>query len=443
MIAAFPIAPEEFAGLMSRLGPFEAAPALALAVSGGADSMALALLASAWAAGRGGTATALIVDHRLRHGSTAEAELTRERLHARGIAAEILTRTGDAPPADIQAFARQARYGLLTRWCRDKGVLHLITAHHREDQAETLLLRLARGSGLAGLAAMPEIAHLDTCRLLRPFLNIAPSRLRATLRAVDAEWVEDPSNTNDAFARVRLRNHAGNLAALGFDPARLAATAHHLGRARAAIEDQVARLLAASVVLHPAGFATLALPGFVSASPEIALRALAALVTCIGGQSVTPRLERLEALRTALSAAGATARTLSGCRIVSRGDTGLVFREFAAIAPARALDGPRIRWDGRFLIQLAGAPPPLDDLTIGALGMEQLATVKRLVLGGGKDIPARVWPTLPTLRRQGTILAVPHLAWAAPEAADVIGPFDVLARFCPERALTECGFTVV
>jgi tRNA(Ile)-lysidine synthase len=428
---------------MARLAPFERAPALALAVSGGADSIALALLASAWAAERGGTVTALIVDHRLRPESTAEAELTRTRLSARGIPAEILTRCGEAPASDLQAFARDARYELLTRWCREHGVLHLITAHHRDDQAETLLLRLARGSGLTGLAAMPAIAHLESCRLLRPLLSIPPARLRATLHAADQSWIEDPSNGNEAFARVRLRNNARQLTALGLDPARLATTAGHLGRARVAIEDQVARLLASSTAIHPAGFAILTRPEFVAAAPEIALRALAAVITCIGGQAVTPRFERLEALRAALLGEAFRPRTLSGCRIVPQRGGVLVFRELAAVAPPLPLALAPTRWDNRFVVTVSGPGIRHDMLEVGALGFALSDHLKRLEGIGGQDIPARVWPTLPTVRWKGTILAVPQLAWAAPEAADEIGPFDVLARFSPERAMTECGFTVV
>ncbi len=443
MTSAFPLTADEFAQLMERLAPFESAPALALAVSGGADSMALALLAAAWASSRGGTVTALIVDHRLRSEATAEAELTRARLSARGIAVEILTRAGAAPSADLQAFARDARYALLTGWCREHGVLHLVTAHHRDDQAETLLLRLARGSGLAGLAAMPGIAHLDACRLLRPLLSVPPARLRATLQEAGQPWVEDPSNSNEAFARIQLRNNAARLAALGLDSARLAATAGHLGRARAAIEDQVARLLAKCVSIHPAGFATVTLPELVAASPDIALRALAAVITCIGGQAVTPRFERLQALRSALIGEAFRPRTLSGCRIVPQRGTILVFRELAAIAPPLPVGREPSRWDNRFLITLSGRGECDDTLAVSALGAEQSDRLRRLKGIGGEDIPARVWPTLPTVRRKGTILAVPHLACAASEAADEIGPFDVMARFSPERAMTECGFTVV
>jgi tRNA(Ile)-lysidine synthase len=433
----------EFAGLMDRLEPFEAAPALALAVSGGADSMALALLASAWANNRGGSVTALVVDHGLRPDATAEAQLTQARLRDRGIVTQILTRTGPVPSGDLQAFARRARYRLLGQWCRDQGILHLVTAHHRDDQAETLLLRLARGSGLAGLAAMPPITDLASCRLLRPFLGIPSNRLRATLLGAGWSWCEDPSNRNEAFARVRVRNSAHHLEALGLDPARLAATASHLGRARAAIEEQVARLLAAAVMIHPAGFAALDRQAMLAAPSDVTLRALASVVTCIGGQAVTPRFERLDGLRTAIEGQGFRPRTLAGCRIAPERGAILVFRELAAVAAPATLDNAPIRWDNRFVVSHLGKNPAPASLSVGALGPEDADILKRLPDLASVDIPRRVWPTLPTLRRQGTILEVPHLDWAAPKTADETGIEGLVARFCPRRALTGSGFSVV
>jgi tRNA(Ile)-lysidine synthase len=242
--AGAPLTGDEFARLLAPLGPFEPAPHLAVAVSGGADSLALALLADFWARERGGSVTALTVDHRLRPGSTDEAERVRAWLSARGIAHRILTWLGPYPLTDLQAAARAARYRLLADWCRDAGVLHLLIAHHRDDQAETLLLRLGRGSGAAGLAGMAALVEQPDCRLLRPFLSVPPARLRATLDALDQPWIEDPSNRNPVFARVRLRVARQMLDGLGLSPARLADTAGHLGRARAALEAATDALLA-------------------------------------------------------------------------------------------------------------------------------------------------------------------------------------------------------
>ena len=139
---------------MAAFGPFEAAPHIAVGCSGGPDSMALALLADHWARSRGGGITALVVDHGMRPDSAREAQTVCAWLAEDGIDAVTLTWPGPRPASDRQAAARRARYIRMRRWCREAGVLHLLLGHHRADQAETFLLRLARGSGVDGLAAM-------------------------------------------------------------------------------------------------------------------------------------------------------------------------------------------------------------------------------------------------------------------------------------------------
>jgi tRNA(Ile)-lysidine synthase len=187
--AAAPVSDAEFAAAIGRLGPFEPAPDLAVAVSGGADSLALTLLADRWARACGGRITALTVDHRLRAESGDEARRVGAMLGARGIAHEILVWHGPYPLHDLQAAARAARYRLLGDWCRARHVLHLLTAHHQDDQAETLLLRLGRGSGLAGLAGMAPLVEEAHWRLLRPLLDLPAARLRATLEQTGQDWI--------------------------------------------------------------------------------------------------------------------------------------------------------------------------------------------------------------------------------------------------------------
>src|SRR5690242_4383018 len=172
-----PVGAAEFAALMARFEPFEARPRLAVAVSGGADSMALVLLARDWAEVRGGALTALTVDHRLRKAAAAEAVQVGRWLAERGIDHQVLVRDDGHGSGGVQAAARDARYRLLEAWCRKTGALHLLVGHHREDQAETLLLRLARGSGVDGLAGMAMLAERAACRVLRPLLGVARARL--------------------------------------------------------------------------------------------------------------------------------------------------------------------------------------------------------------------------------------------------------------------------
>ncbi|HTO81022.1 MAG TPA: tRNA lysidine(34) synthetase TilS [Methylomirabilota bacterium] len=428
---------------MQVLGPFEARPRLGVAVSGGSDSMALALLAAGWAQSHGATITALTVDHGLRREAAAEARRVGRWLGERGIRHRILRWRPDAGApfaGGVQAAARAARYRLLADWCRRHGVLHLALAHHQEDQAETFLLRLARGSGLAGLAAMAPVTERDGVRLLRPLLLVPRARLRATLAAAGQAWIDDPSNANRAHARVRMRALIPSLAAEGLDAARLAATAGRLGRARAAIDDAVADLLAAASAIFPAGYLSLDPAALAAAAAEVSLRALARCLTTIGGAGYGPRLERLERLHAAIrGSALASAATLGGCRIVPRRGRLLICREPAAAREAIAVrSGETVSWDGRFVVTVApvnrGARPR--SLTVKLLGAAGWAAVAADNPDLRKHaLPPPVRPGLPALWDGARVACVPHLDYCRTGVK-----VRVSAVFAPEVPLAPTRF---
>jgi tRNA(Ile)-lysidine synthase len=426
---------DAFAALMAPFGPFEPAPRLAVAVSGGADSLALVLLAAEWARARGGDVVALTVDHGLRSGSAAEAAQVAEWLAVPGVSHHILGWTGLKPSADLQAQAREARYGLLGEFCRSAGILHLLLAHHREDQAETLLLRLGRGSGLDGLAAMPCERATRWGRLIRPLLDIPRQRLRATLEARGQSWIEDPSNRNPDFARVRLRRLMPDLAAEGVEPPRLAATATRLGRARAALESAMAEAAARYVELTPAGYALCHAPAFSSLPEEIGLRLLARLILVVGGGGHGPRLERLERLYGLLRGGLAKAHTLGGCSLVPYDDGILVCRETARMAPPVSLNpGETLLWDGRFLVHVAEDAP--SGLSLGGLGPVGWRRLCRMAAGQRLlPLPSCVRPTLPALFGEDGISAVPHLGYNPRGAMAALRRLDA----APSWTLTASG----
>jgi tRNA(Ile)-lysidine synthase len=309
-----PIRGAEFSRLMAALGPFEDRPTIAAAVSGGADSMALILLLDRWARARGGAAIALTVDHRLRPAATAEARQVAAWLAARGIAQRSLTwaHGGARPRSALQAQARLARYRLLAGWCRRRGVLHLALAHHAGDQAETVLMRLARGAGIDGLAGMSASLARDGVRVIRPRLLSDPLRLRASLAAAGQDWIEDPSNRDERFERVRWRRLVPPDQRL---PIALAAA--EIGAERRRREHDLADLLARAR-LTPGGDLDLPLAPLLAAPPALALAALARCLIAVGGQTYPPRRASLERLLAGL-AAGGPARTLGGCRVPVRG----------------------------------------------------------------------------------------------------------------------------
>ena len=408
--------PAEFDHLMQAVGPFESRPRMAVAVSGGSDSMALALLAAGWVARRRGAITAITVDHGLRPEAGAEARQVGRWLRARGIPHRILRwrPPAGALPGGLQAAARAARYGLLADWCRRHGVLHLALAHQQEDQAETLLLRLARGSGLDGLAAMAPIAERAGLRLIRPLLAVPRARLRATLAEAQQPWIDDPSNDDPAHARIRMRRLMPALAAEGLEAARLAATAAHLARARAAIDDAVATLLAQAAAVFPAGYVRLDADVLKSAPAEVSLRALARCLMAVGGREYVPRLDRLERLHARIGRSGAT---LGGCLVVPHRGAVLVCREpDMAVEELAIAPGGSVLWDGRYRITLAsrGRPRRLGRLVVRRLGAEGWASLARRHPHLRRhSIPPAVRPSLPALWGARGVVAVPHLDIAA------------------------------
>ncbi len=444
---AAPFGGEEFAGLMARLAPFEPDPRIAVAVSGGADSLALTVLLHDWARARGGTVTALTVDHDLRPESAAEAAFVARTLAPLGLEHRVLRWSGVKPGSNVQAAARRARYDLLVRWCARRGLLHLALGHHLDDQAETLLLRLGRGSGLDGLAAMAAVVELPSLRLLRPLLGVPKARLSATLSMRGLSWIEDSGNRDPAQARARIRLLMPGLAKEGLTAARLAAAAGHLGRARAALDLAIGRILARAVAIHPAGFARLEAGPLVAAPEEIALRALARVLMTIGGAEYTPRLERLQRLYGRIAAGLTRGATLGGCRIVPRRGQLLIVREAAAVSAVTVRPGARLRWDGRFEVAVSRRArgrrgmPELGTLGLGALGTAGWAEVRAAAPGlRATQIPAPARPALPALRDAQGLLAVPHLGYERPDGAG-FGLKSCLFR--PSSGLTALAFTVV
>jgi tRNA(Ile)-lysidine synthase len=406
-------------------------------VSGGPDSLALAILSDRWARSRGGTICALTVDHRLRPESSAEIRRLAGWLSARAIRHEILVWEGEKPATGIQEAARAARYRLLARWCREHGCLHLLTAHHREDQAETFLIRRASRSGVDGLAGMSAVRELDCCRILRPLLDIPKARLAATLAAEGQPFITDPSNRDPAFARARLR--AGKLARADVDrDTAVLDLAGRLGRERASRERARDALLARATSVHPAGFAALDGATLLAAPAETAERALSALVATLGGGLYPPRRRAVSRLLRVLAGGAHGGYTLAGCRFVPWRGRYLVLRELsAASGPAQIRPGASLVWDRRFTVTLpaaAAGPLSVDYLGEGVTAKLDWQTTELQGIG----LPPLIRPILPAIRDENGIAAVPHLGYRRRGVS--LLPKLV---FRPVKSLSEAGFAVV
>lgn len=395
---------------MSAFAPYEHQPHLAVAVSGGADSLALCFMAQAWARKRGGRITALTVDHGLRPESAADCIRVRDQLARFGIDVVVLTWAGLKPDRSIQGTARRARYALMTAWCRSAGVLHLLLGHHRRDQAETVLLRLARGSGPTGLGAMAAVVETPAVRVLRPLLTVDPGRLRAFLTDAGHRWIEDPSNADTRFTRTRIRAALPAFAAAGFTPEVLDRFARRQRRDAAALAAAESALLAQVCRLHPAGFAWLERAPLAAAAAPVALRVAGWVLTLIGGRAYRPPALKLTRLLQAVVAGDAAAATLGGCCVRREGERLLVCREARNLpAPVRISGehcGRKLAWDNRFAFCLTGSIDGLaDPVWLAPLGRD----------GWRHILAAR-----PDLRD----CPLPAPA-ASPSVFDRDGPFDV------------------
>src|ERR1700686_2806720 len=212
------------------------AHAIVLAVSGGAASIALMWLVARWrrTLARGPSLIAVTVDHGLRAEAAADAREVKRLARSLDLPHRTLRWTGAKPRTGLPAAARAARYRLLAQAARASGATHVLTAHTRDDQAGTLLSRMLRGSGIAGLAAMARESERDGLLLARPFLNVSKSQLIATLKKAKLDFADDPTNRDTSFTRPRIREVMPVLAAEGGDVRCLARLASRMGRANQA-----------------------------------------------------------------------------------------------------------------------------------------------------------------------------------------------------------------
>jgi tRNA(Ile)-lysidine synthase len=427
----------ETSELDALFAPLRSYRSLVLAVSGGCDSSALLLLVSRWSQALGDDAPAICVvtvDHQLRPDSSNEARLVGELSQRFGFPHMTQVWAGDKPSAGVQAAARGARYRLLRDVVAQRKMAlpaAIVTAHTQDDQSETVIMRLARGTGLDGLAAMQPVAPLPVAdktaqssdvMLVRPLLEMPRRRLEATLEAASIRWIEDPSNVCEDFERVRVRNAMPMLAELGLSKSDLVRTAKRANRARQALDATARRFVDESVLHYSGAFGRVPRAAFLNLEDELQIRVLQSLLLRHGGRAPPARLSQIEAIQKSLSTGTPTGLTIGGCIVAASSEWLEVFREpgrhglgAVAIEP-----GVPVVWDQRFAVSLDGAPDPgtkeAAGLQIAALGDEGpgalRASDEKLPW---RDLPHRAAMTLPVLRRHNDILAVPALTEQGPD----------------------------
>lgn len=434
--ATEPIRPDELDALFARLCG-SAGACVALAVSGGSDSTALMVLFADWLRQRGADPaahTVLTVDHRLRPESATEAETVVGLAATLGFRHATLAWEGPKPRTGIQAAAREARYRLMGDYARANGLATLLTAHTLDDQAETLLMRLARGSGLDGLTAIAPSTSLGQLEIARPLLDIPKARLRATLEQRGIPWIEDPSNQSPAFERTRLRAARATLDALGLTAEMLGLSARRLQRARAALDSITDSHCAPPPVglvnTDPCGLFRIERDRLGRAPDEIALRVLGRCILAAGGSDGPVPLSKLEAVADGLRRCNSNAPaswTLARALITATPEAVQVEREPGRQPLPRLTlaGGAGALWDGRFAVHVGEGIE--GSVEVRALATDGLAELRRL---GWPAKGTRAVRLVPSFWRQHALLAVPAIGfWVGADLQGLLSAAFVGLRY--------------
>ncbi len=388
--------------------------AVAVAVSGGSDSMALALLLAEWCKTRDVKLVAMTVDHALRDEAADEAKLVGQWLNARGVEHLILTRSGDKPSASIQAFARQARYGLLTKRCLDLKIRHLFIGHQQEDQLETFVQRFAMGSSVTGLRAMSVVTERGHIQLVRPLLFERRKELRSYLVDKGQDWIEDPSNEDPKFTRTDLGRIVRDISSLPESSvSALQKSVDRVKDADDALSHYATRAWQKYVDVSPLGFEKIDRSLVENEPKEIVLRLLSKVIDQVSGRQGYSRLKDIERLYVKLlSGPLDDAMTLMGCHFKEKSRQLWVCREPGrdGLEILQVHDGAMI-WDNRFAVDCSHNVRDLlrDRQTeIRILGDEGWREVKESPMCEGvTELPAIIRKNLPAVWVDGKVVAAP------------------------------------
>lgn len=372
---------------------------IGVAVSGGSDSLSLLILLHAWRDQGGPEVFAITVDHGLRSEAAAEAAYVAEICDTRAIPHEIRRWQGWNGQGNLQAQARLARYGLIADWAKDRQVDKVALGHTADDQAETFLMRLSREAGVDGLSAMASQRQHEGVEFVRPALKITREELRENLRQENVDWIEDPSNDDEAFDRVRARKALGELAALGISIQTLSAVAHNMADVRRTLY-WYAFLAARNFVTFQTGDLVIERKGFRTLQLEIGRRLMQQALRWVSGAEYVPRGRAIDLLLESIR--GGTDMTLQGCFISMTADDIRITRESASVADLRVEAGQV--WDGRW--RLIG--PAVAGGEIGALGKEGLSLCGDWRASG---LPAASLRSSPAVWQQGSVIAAPLVGY--------------------------------
>ena len=383
----------------------------AIAVSGGSDSLALSVLAKLYSLENDNDFIALIIDHKLRKESADEAKQTYKNLTQNKIKAKILTYRGEKFSSNIQKKARDLRYDLFEKYCTKNKIKFLILAHHQDDLIENFYIRLIRGSGIKGLTSLKNVfEYSKNFHLLRPLLNFNKEELLNITKKSYSSWVEDRSNKNDKFLRVRIRKMQYKLQKEGFDPKRIIKTIENLNTAKDSLEFYIFKSEKKYLKFYKEGYAKLKSSIFNNEAQEVIFRVIIKAIHFVSGEYYPPRSDSLKTLMKNLSTKSFKSSTLGGCLIKKdksiisffREDRNIVSETFNKIKK-------KISWDDRFLVY--NNFNNKEKFVVKKLGDQGIEYLKKNKFKDCENkIPPHAKKTLPSFwNNKGDLLFVPFL----------------------------------
>jgi len=388
---------------------------IALAVSGGPDSTAMMQIAALSKKLKNSNVTVIVIDHGLREESKNEANIVCKNAKLFGFKFKILKWDGVKPKTRIQEIARKTRYKLMTSWCKKKGIEKLFLAHHLDDQVETFLMRLGKGSGVDGLAVMDFVTETSSLKLVRPFLEIPKTRFIEILGITNLEWISDPSNFNSDYKRSRIRKILPILSKEGINSKQIGLVIKRMRSAKDALNSQTNTLLKKylSNVDNVAYFLNKEL--FKDAKEkEILLRVLEKIFMNISGSIYPPRRNKLEnILSWILENNNVKAKTLTGVVVRKRKSEFIFYREpddcYKSVN-IRPLTSRYSCWDDRFFLK-ANKSNNLQIRALGDVGITILKEEKILKRQGFQNVPLSAWKTVPGVWSKKRLISVPTLGY--------------------------------
>ena len=352
-----------------------------VAVSGGSDSMAALFLANAWAKKTGREIHAVTVDHGLRSEAAAEAAFVAMVCDGLDIIHTTLSWDGIKPPAGISAAARNARYDLMEEFATDIGIRIILTGHTSDDQAETVLMRLRRsepGSGGRGHSGMCKRTLLGGgALLLRPFLSLSRQRLRAYLNEVSQGWIEDPSNFDESYERVRVRAELAKTPEIRDNILKYSKV---MGRARQVLSQAAANLLGETCVCRPGHIFELDSAKFREAAQPVSAMAIKTVIAAAGGAQYLVSDSQLQQVAAAMSGEHSARLTLGNCIINADRRRIEIYREARNLKSQLVEVGESVLWDGRVHV----TNDSKEDVRIEAMSQETLEETFEAMSEGGK-----------------------------------------------------------